>query len=132
MVSVTTHYDHKTRRGTSVARFEVTFSTSDLTTTGSDAPVLEWEGYDQVTLYFQYTGDDSATVQVFDAPDVGFSRGNQHQVGSDVTLPDGSATTQFATLTVTRHAPFVRVNASTDAADATSGELVVDVCAKTT
>lgn len=127
---VTTVQDYRTtRNGSPVARWSVDFATGDITTGGTDSGVLELEGYDEVTLYFKYTGDTASTVQVFDAPNVGFGRGNQHQLGNDISLSDGSGTTQFDRETISQHAAFVRLNVSADSVNATSGTLEVDVLA---
>lgn len=129
MVTTTQNYK-RTRNGSHVAKWSITFATGDLTTGGSDSAVIELEGFDEMTLYFRHTSDEAITVQIFDAPDIGFNRGNQHQLGSNISLAAGSGTTQFNRETISQVSPFARINASADSSNATTGELEVNIHAR--
>lgn len=130
MVTTTQDY-HRVRNGSTVAKWTITFESGDLTTgSGTNSGVIEWEGFDEMTIYFRHTSDQAITVQVFDAPDVGFNRGNQHQLGTDISLSAGDSTTQIDRQTVSQVSPFARLNASADSSNATTGELEVNIHAR--
>lgn len=127
MVTTNINMDRKVKRGSTVFRAQIDFATGDLTTSGTNSGTIDLEGLDEVTFWFEHTSDVNITVQIFDAPDPQFSRGNVHQLGNDISLSAGDTTKQYARETLSQTTEIIRFNASADSSNATTGTLTVHV-----
>lgn len=131
MVTTTVNFDRKAKRGSTIYRAKIDFASGDLTTSGTNSGVIDLEGLDEVTFWFEHTSDQAITVKIFDAPDPQFSRGNVHQLGNDINLSAGDSTAQYDRQTLSQTSQIARINASADSSNATTGTLTVHVRGRT-
>lgn len=131
MVTTNINFDRKAKRGSTIFRAQIDFETADLTTGGTNSGVVDLEGLDEVTFWFEHSSDVAITVKLFDAPDPQFTRGNVHQLGNDISLSAGNTTKQYARETLSQTTQILRINASADSSNATTGSLTVHIRGRT-